>query len=72
MTAVAAEPLVCWYADPDRHPSISRCPEACNGTPTQAERQADGAQRVYCEAHAHWRAQDGGRFRLYSIDRDPS
>lgn len=60
---------VCWYQDQARHPTIGRCPAVCNGVPTQAERQADGKQRPYCEAHAHWRAQDGGRSRLYAIDR---
>jgi hypothetical protein len=58
---------VCWYDEPSRHPSISRCPATCNGRPTHAERQADGAQRSYCEAHTHWRSQDGGRRRLYPI-----
>ena len=73
--APAAQPEasdVCWYQELDRHPSIGRCPAACNGVPTHGERQADGKQRSYCEAHAHWRAQDGGRFRLYAIDRAPT
>jgi hypothetical protein len=67
--AVVDPVAACWYHDPDRRPSIGRCPQACNGAPTSAERQADGAERPYCEAHAHWRAQEGGRFRLYPIDR---
>lgn len=60
---------VCWYQEPERHPTIGRCPAACNGAPTHAERQADGVQRAYCDAHAHWRNQDGGRHRLYPVDR---
>jgi hypothetical protein len=71
MTAATIDPVddVCWYGEPSRHPSISRCPAECNGAATHAERQADGVQRAYCEAHAHWRSQDGGRYRLYRIDR---
>jgi len=74
VTALAADRVddVCWYHDAARHPVISRCPEACNGRTTHAERQADGVQRAYCEAHAFWRGQDGGRSRLYRIDRDAS
>lgn len=59
----------CWFEDPERHPSIGRCPAGCNGAPTHGERQADGRQRSYCEAHAHWRVTDGGRARLYLLER---
>lgn len=50
----------CWYADPDHRPTHSRCPAACNGAVTHAERLADGLQRFYCEAHAFWRASEVG------------
>ena len=56
-----ADQQPCWYADGDRRPAISRCPAACNGRPTHAERQGDGIQRFYCEGHAHWRASDVGK-----------
>lgn len=59
-----AEDMACWYADPDRRPTISRCPASCNGVTTHAERQGDGKQRFYCEGHAFWRASEIGRSRI--------
>lgn len=57
----------CWYADESHRPTIGRCPDACNGEPTHGERRANGEQLVYCEAHAFWRRQDVGGWRLYPL-----
>lgn len=59
--AVAAELRACWYSEDHRRPAISRCPRACNGLSSHAERQGDGAQRFYCGDHAFWRATEVGK-----------
>jgi hypothetical protein len=64
---VRTQSTVCWYADPARRPSLGRCPATCNGAPTHAERRADGSQRLYCEAHAYWRASEVGRHHLRAL-----
>ena len=66
--ALLAVDAACWYAAATRRPSISRCPRACNGAPTHAERQGDGVQRFYCDAHAYWRGQEAGRSRLRLLE----
>ena len=40
-TAIEVLDGTCWYGEPSRHPSISRCPSECNGATTHGERQAD-------------------------------
>jgi hypothetical protein len=62
-----AADVPCWYAPADRRPPISRCPAACNGPSTHAERLGDGVQRLYCEAHAFWRGTDVGRSHIRSL-----
>lgn len=50
-------PSPCWYRDPERHPIVGWCPPACNGPVTHSERAGSGDKRLYCEAHAYWRAK---------------